>query len=60
MKQLPHTPDLEAVARNTVWFKSPEEAIKIADKTYLEWLERHQEYSQLPHPVFNPPSNNQL
>ena len=27
MKQLPHTPDLEAVARNTVWFKSPEEAI---------------------------------
>ena len=40
--------------------QSPEEAIKIADKTYLEWLERHQEYSQLPHPVFNPPSNNQL
>lgn len=27
MKPLPHTPELEAVARNTVWFKPPAEAI---------------------------------
>jgi hypothetical protein len=27
MKQLPHTPELEAVARNTVWFKPPGQAI---------------------------------
>lgn len=31
MKPLPHTPELEAVARNTVWFKSPAEAI---DQSY--------------------------
>ena len=27
MKPLPHTPELENVARNTVWFKLPVEAI---------------------------------
>ena len=27
MKQLPHTPELEDIARNTVWFKPPEQAI---------------------------------
>ena len=27
MKPLPHTPELEAVARNTVWFMPPAEAI---------------------------------
>ncbi len=27
MKPLPHTPELEAVARNTVWFKPPAEAL---------------------------------
>ena len=27
MRQLPNTSDLETVARNTVWFKSPTEAI---------------------------------
>jgi hypothetical protein len=28
MKPLPHTPELENVARNTVWFKSPAEALE--------------------------------
>jgi hypothetical protein len=27
MRQLPHTPELEDVARNTVWFKSPADAL---------------------------------
>jgi hypothetical protein len=27
MKQLPHAPELETVARHTVWFKTPAEAI---------------------------------
>jgi hypothetical protein len=27
MRQLPHTPELENVARNTVWFKPPADAI---------------------------------
>ncbi len=27
MRQLPFTPEMEAVARNTVWFKSPAEAV---------------------------------
>ncbi len=27
MRALPHTPDLEQVAKNTVWFKSPAAAI---------------------------------
>lgn len=33
--------------------KSPEEAIAYADKVYLQWLERHEEFQgQLPHPLF--------
>jgi hypothetical protein len=27
MRPLPHSPELEAVARNTVWFKAPADAI---------------------------------
>ena len=27
MKALPHTPELEDVARNTVWFRTPAEAL---------------------------------
>ena len=27
MRRLPHTPDLEAVVRSTVWFKAPDKAL---------------------------------
>jgi predicted Rossmann-fold nucleotide-binding protein len=33
---------------------TPEEAIAIADRVYQEWLLRHEEYRNLPHPVFCP------
>lgn len=33
---------------------TPEEAITIADRIYMEWLERHPEHKDLPHPALNP------
>jgi predicted Rossmann-fold nucleotide-binding protein len=34
--------------------RSPEEAIAIADIAYDQWLERHDEFRLLPHPMINP------
>ena len=41
-------------ANHFVVAHSPQEAIKIADGVYKEWLARHEEYKNLPHPVINP------